>query len=281
MAATAGDNDNRHRRPTTMAGAARALVAVVVMVTVAACTSESQTGSGEPPDTAPATVAGAQTPTGSLTEPRPGSDYCEQVGASGAIDEVQLADATDRAAVELAVATAGTALAGITAAAPAEIAADWNVVSDAYGRLFTAYAAAGFDFTKLMTDATGAAVFEELAGAQLRQAAARIEQFTAEACGVELGLGDDGSGSDGGSSGEPAVAAAPGVTEPLADATAAAIGTQLLAEFGIEGTTEQATCLGRAVSEPAASEPDGDGAALDRYRALLDRCGIDGALIPG
>lgn len=246
-----------------------------------ACSNGDDTDTAD--TAAPATVAAPSTtavgtPPPTLTGALPGSAYCEQVETSGAIDEVQSADVTDPAGVERAVTIARDALAGITAAAPEPIAADWGVLADTYGRLFDAYAAAGFDFTALMGDVTSAALFEEFAGRQLQDAAARIEQFTAEACGVQLGIGDDAAGTE-----STADTDSSAVVAPLDDASAALIGAQLLAGFGIEATSDQQACLGRAVSDPgladsAAADPAG---TLERYRALAAGCGIDPTLIPG
>ena len=210
--------------------------------------------------------------------------YCQALSGLGTVDAAQASQLDDPAAVQASIETAEQGFAALRAAAPESIAPQWAQLGDAYGRLFTAYRTAGFDSSKLMADPTVALLFEELSSASSMTAANQIESFTIGLCGVPVGIGDAGDGDV-----SPTASEAPVVSSD----DASMMGAQLLARFGIQATAEQQTCLGQAITDPAAvAEAAGSGdpaddaandsaATFELYRRLASGCGIDVSLIPG
>lgn len=261
------------------------LAPVVTGLVLVGCGGDDPASTG-PASTAPSlaadsagevTPSSASGPAGTVTPSLPDSDYCRGIAATESIDEVQRADPADPAAVEAAVTLARQALTAIDGAAPEAIRPDWATLRASYERLFGAYETAGFDLMAMMGEAAATGVFEELGSAAVTEAAARIEQFTIEACGVGLGLGDAEGGTDGGALDLEAAAA----VMTLDDAALAELGARLLDGLGIPATRDQAACVGRAISDPTLAETATPAGALDRTKALAEACGIDPSLVEG
>jgi len=285
-----------YRRITTLA------LALGALGLLGACQS-STSSSSAPAATraAPPTSAGAGVPAepGAATTTtiagggaHPDSPYCQAVIGIDAVDEVQGLNGADPATVKAAVKTASDAIDSISAAAPAEISAQWGQVAAAYTAVFDAYAAANYDFTALMADPKAASVFEGVGAQAFVDASNAVEQYTEAQCGSALGLGasggdlgegdttaDTGTGDTGAGDGSNATNDA-----SLTGEAAKQVGSLLLDQFSITATPDQQECFGRAVSDPSVSAAAGDvddSAALSLYKQLATSCGIDASLIPG